>query len=170
MIRQQINNSHSRQSQKGSTLLVSLMLLIVVTLLAIGGTRNTTLEEKMAGNTRDLQLAFQAAEAALREGEDTLQVANLPPFNNTNGYYEPDTELWKNVDWDPANNDVIGVATPVPGVYTQPSFYIEEMPGTTTGGGKEAGSALTIGTYRITAHGVGGSPTSEVILQVTFRR
>ena len=51
--------------------------------------QTTTMEEKMAGNMRDRNLAFQAAEAALRTGEGYLQNTSiLPTFNNTNGVYQ----------------------------------------------------------------------------------
>jgi type IV pilus assembly protein PilX len=48
-----------------------------VTLLALGGARTAQLEEKMAANGYDRNLAFQAAEAALREAE-TYVAANKP--------------------------------------------------------------------------------------------
>ena len=155
--------------QTGAALIVSLLLLIVVTILGISGMRSTTLEEKMASNMHDVQLAFHAAESALREGEGKLQLPTLPAFNDTNGYYQPDALLWQTIDWDPANGDVIAVNTSYD-VAEQPSFYIEEMPATSFGGSIEAGASLTTGTYRITARGVGGSSTSQVILQETFRR
>ena len=56
-------------SQRGVALAVSLILLIIVTLLALSNLQTVTLEEKMTAATYDRQLAFQAAEAALREGE-----------------------------------------------------------------------------------------------------
>lgn len=158
------------RTQSGIALIVSLLLLVVITLLGITGMRNTTLEEKMAGNMRDHQLAFHAAESALRDAESKLQAVTLPNFNNTNGYYQPDTTIWKTVDWNPANNGAIAVSTTIPGVAEQPSYYLEEMPATNMGGSLEAGAALNVGTYRITARAVGGSATSEVILQETFRR
>jgi len=58
-----------RHSQRGVALAVSLILLIIVTLLALSNLQSVTLEEKMTAATYDRQLAFQAAEAALREGE-----------------------------------------------------------------------------------------------------
>jgi len=56
--------------QQGSTLVISLMILVVMTLIGLTGIATSTLEEKMAGNTRDQAVAFQAAEAALRNGEN----------------------------------------------------------------------------------------------------
>lgn len=169
------------RKQAGVALIVSMLLLVVITLLGITGMRNTTLEEKMAGNVRDTQMAFNAAEAALRNSESLLQVATLPAFVNsdtngdgvvdgTGGYYQPKTSLWKIIDWDPANNEVLASTVAIPDLAAQPSLYIEEMPATSMGGSLEAGAALNVGTYRITVRAVGGSATSEVILQETFRR
>ncbi|QPK64185.1 pilus assembly protein [Methylomonas sp. LL1] len=56
-------------AQQGVALFVSLMMLILVTLIGVAGVRMVSLEEKMAGNSYDRNLAFQAAEAALREAE-----------------------------------------------------------------------------------------------------
>jgi type IV pilus assembly protein PilX len=50
-------------------LITSLVLLLALTLLGLAAMQNTALEERMAGNLRSESLAFQSAEAALREGE-----------------------------------------------------------------------------------------------------
>jgi type IV pilus assembly protein PilX len=55
--------------QRGVTLVVVLILLLVVTMIALASLRGTLMEERMSSNVRDRSLAFQAAEAALREGE-----------------------------------------------------------------------------------------------------
>jgi type IV pilus assembly protein PilX len=55
--------------QRGSTLVVSLMFLLVTTLIATGVWRLAMQQERMAGNERDYQIAFEAAEAALRDAE-----------------------------------------------------------------------------------------------------
>ncbi len=61
---------HTRKvSQHGAALVVSLILLLIVTLIGISGMQSTVLQEKMSGNFKDKNSAFQAAEAALREGE-----------------------------------------------------------------------------------------------------
>lgn len=184
----QLLSSIKRKRQKGAVLIVSMLLLIIMTLLGLSSMRNTTLEEKMAGNSRDIQLAFNAAEAALRQAETYLQVASLPPFVNISfdtdgnhtggvgGYYQADTTIWKNIDWSDVDDGsgtgmVLSVsATPLQGVAAQPAVYIEEMPAILTGGSLEAGTPLTTGMYRITARGVGGSNTAVAILQATFRR
>ncbi|PJI46436.1 MAG: pilus assembly protein PilX [Pseudomonas sp.] len=59
------------QAERGAVLLVSLVMLVLLTLIGLAGMRMVQLEERMAGNLRDRQMAFQAAEAALRAGEAT---------------------------------------------------------------------------------------------------
>lgn len=60
----------SFRHEHGAVLLVSLVMLLLLTLIGLAGMRMVQLEERMAGNLRDRQTAFQAAEAALRAGEE----------------------------------------------------------------------------------------------------
>lgn len=55
--------------QQGSVLIVALIMLLLLTMIGLASMRDTSLQEAMAGNTRDSSLALQAAEAALRKGE-----------------------------------------------------------------------------------------------------
>lgn len=61
------------QRQNGAILVVSLLLLLVMTALALSASNSTRLQERMAGNARDVELAFQGSEAGLRESEVDLQ-------------------------------------------------------------------------------------------------
>jgi type IV pilus assembly protein PilX len=87
-------NTHASiigRKQDGAVLITALLLLLVMTLLGLSGARTTTLEEKMAGNMRDRHRAFQAAEAALREGErlvenHTFTLAELQNDSCTGSY------------------------------------------------------------------------------------
>lgn len=69
--------AHTRQ--RGNTLLVVLVLLLVMTLLALASLRIGNLEERMTANLFDRGLAFQATEAALREGEALARSSSTPP-------------------------------------------------------------------------------------------
>jgi len=62
-----------KRSQQGAVLAVSLILLVLITLLGLSGIRTVSLEEKMAANSYDRNIAFQSAEAALREGEQYVE-------------------------------------------------------------------------------------------------
>jgi type IV pilus assembly protein PilX len=59
----------NRRGQRGAILIIALMFLVVLTMLALTTMSGITLEERMAGQYRDLNVAFQAAEAGLRDAE-----------------------------------------------------------------------------------------------------
>ncbi|CAN5879900.1 N/A [soil metagenome] len=63
-----------RQKQRGFVLAVSMIFLVIMTVLAITAIRRTTLDEKVAGNLRGQNVAFQAAEKALRYCESVLEL------------------------------------------------------------------------------------------------
>ncbi len=62
-----------RARQRGATLVIVLILLLVMTVLGVASMRGVLLEERMSANMLDRSYAFQAAEAALREGEALAQ-------------------------------------------------------------------------------------------------
>lgn len=72
---------HYINRQKGSVLLMSLMLLIVVTLLTFSVTQTVLLQEKMTNNDRDAALTLQVAEAALLAGEARIKTLTLADFD-----------------------------------------------------------------------------------------
>lgn len=64
--------------QRGATLIVALILLAIVTLVGAAGMRGTSLEMKMIASARDRSMAFEAAEATLRQAEAELIASALP--------------------------------------------------------------------------------------------
>jgi len=68
-----------RREQRGNTLLVVLILLLIMTLLGLASLRGAMLEERMTGNQFERSLVFQAVEAALREGEAVAMALPAPP-------------------------------------------------------------------------------------------
>ena len=55
----------SRRDQRGMALLVAVILLVVMSLVGLAAIRDTILQQRMAINQYDRELAFQSAEAAL---------------------------------------------------------------------------------------------------------
>jgi type IV pilus assembly protein PilX len=53
-------------------LVVALVLLVVATIIGLAGIRGTSLQERMSANMYDRSLAFQRAEAALRDAERAI--------------------------------------------------------------------------------------------------
>lgn len=170
----------ARQKQGGAVLIVSLVILMIITMLAVGSMQNTILEEKMAGNTSDRNLAFQSTESAVREAEVFIEgIASLGNFGDTGGlrgrtavepgFYDPNT-------WSDTSN-YIEAQTDF-GSYVSPRYYIKHKTTVTgtegalnmSGYGDNKGTGdVTI--FRITARGTGGSADSaEVILRTQYGR
>jgi type IV pilus assembly protein PilX len=66
---QSITSSMIRRSQAGASMLMVLMILAVVSLLGVAGVQISLMSERGARNDRDMQLAWQGAEAALIDAE-----------------------------------------------------------------------------------------------------
>lgn len=65
-------------SQQGATLFVALIILLIITLLALSGARETSLESRMTGNLIEQQDLLNLSEATLREGERSLTQGSSP--------------------------------------------------------------------------------------------
>ena len=65
------------KKQKGMVLILVLSLLLALTILGVSSMTTSTLETRMANNFQDRSAAFQAAEAALREGERLVEISNF---------------------------------------------------------------------------------------------
>lgn len=61
-LKQQIT---ARQQQRGAVLVVALVLLTVLTFIAITALNTSSLEEKMASNTQEVNQAFQVADSGV---------------------------------------------------------------------------------------------------------
>ena len=164
----------SLRQQQGVALFVSLMLLIVMTLIGVTGMQTTVLEERMAGHYKDRNLAFQAAEATLRDAEQFLRDQTLmPTFDGTNGFYQPVTtgvDHWDQIDWYDTSQSA-QYSTTMQYVAGQPRYIVEELPAIVEEGDSlEVGTATTSRYYRITGRASGGTNTAVVSLQSVYKR
>lgn len=62
-------NAAFRQSQQGAVLIVALIMLVVVTLLAVGSMRSVTLETRLTAHRAHTTQLVNSADAGLREAE-----------------------------------------------------------------------------------------------------
>lgn len=118
--------TRSSNSQRGATLVVVLILLLLMTLLGLASLRGTILEERMTANLLDRGMAFQVAEAGLREAEALLDPQPAFPSSGcTNGLCgTPDpaaTERWLDAGM------VWRTGTVVDASMDPPQFFIENM-------------------------------------------
>lgn len=165
--------------QTGAALAVSLVILLIMTILGVQALKTTMLEEKMAGNYRDKQLAFEAAEAALREAEiwlDTITpTVTVAPFTPdlSNGevwmFSDVMQENIKKEAWWNSPSGVVEATTNNSQLSSEPKYTIMEQ--------QSLGDTAELGSnaqqpqryfYRVVARGVGGSDNSVVLLQTTF--
>ena len=68
--RRPLRPAQALRRQGGITLLVVLIMVLLVTLAGIAAVRTLVVEERMASNSLDRNLAMQSAERVLREAED----------------------------------------------------------------------------------------------------
>ena len=162
--------------QRGMVLVTALLLLVVVTLLAVGMFRSFGLDEKIAGNVREKQRALSAAETAEQFAEYWLASGNASagiacaagtfpttpqictfatilanptslPWPIGVKYVSPSTALTMNV-----------THTAVPGSYfTAPAFSIAYL-----------GTTSTSTLYQIDAVGYGGSPDTAAVVEAIY--
>ena len=170
----------SRRKQQGAVLAVTLMILLVVTLLTVSNMQSSVLEEKMAGNNADRNVAFQAAESGLREAEVFLEsIVSLGEFQGNAGLFgRTDAEPSFNTGGTWSDSAYHVVAQTDFGTYERPRYFIKNM--TTVEGavgalnmsgyGDNKGTGdITI--FNITARGTGGGQdTAEVILRTFYGR
>ena len=83
-----IRSGPAPRAQRGVALIIGLVLLAIMSMLGISMMSATSLETMMAGGTRELSIAFQAAEAALRDAEFVIEnkPAESSPFYDSGSF------------------------------------------------------------------------------------
>jgi type IV pilus assembly protein PilX len=186
-------------AQTGAALVVGLIFLVVLTLLGITALKTGILEERMAGNSRDANIAFQAAEAALRDAENDIvghlpngnALANLRPSGRIQGMVGADAACDYGLCCNLSASGLSCTEPPTP-VYLSPGFSGTNTPsiayGQITGAAPAIGGATNplanqpryliepflLGGdghsyYRITARGFGVNPNTQVTLQELYK-
>lgn len=168
--------------QKGSVLIVSLLILVVLTMIGVSSMSSSSLQEKMAGNFRDRQIAFQSAEIALAYAEDHVKdIVSNAVFDDSDGYYEfkhgPSSYNAHDETWWDGTKDYREFPTNISEVRTKPRFVIEyrgdvgsenNTSGNIGDDYNDAGAGGELSTYRITVRGTGLSDSTRVIIQSNF--
>lgn len=80
-----MNTELKPNRQRGAILVIALIMLLLLTIIGLASMRGTSLQESMSGNLRDSNISLQAAEAALRKGEEKVTEKFV---NNTLGTLE----------------------------------------------------------------------------------
>ncbi|HEY0885608.1 MAG TPA: PilX N-terminal domain-containing pilus assembly protein [Ramlibacter sp.] len=159
-----------RPAQSGVTLVMTLIFLVVLAMLGTWAASNNVLQERMAGNTRNRDVALQAAEAALKDAELTIATWRTQTFDGTQGLYAwsaataNDRAYWQ----DPARWTTY--RAPPSGslerVAAAPKYVVEKMPNTPNASDP---SVFDVENYRVTARAVGADASALVILQTIIQ-
>ncbi|MCB1644144.1 MAG: hypothetical protein KDI36_01760 [Pseudomonadales bacterium] len=178
-------NTFNVRQQQGVALFMSLVMLLILTILGLSSVQTTTLQERMARNARDTNLAFQAAESAIKDAEAYIETFNsLADFdaagaNSAGLYYDAaynEAGNWTNVNWT-SGSGYLTAATNITGVADQPKYIVEHVKtviadedklnldniGQDTGSGRAQ-------IFRITVYGTGGTSSAHVMIQSTYGR
>lgn len=166
---------HPTHSQRGTALIISLLLLLVVSLIGVSAVQSNITQERMTANMADQTRAFQAAEAALLDGnawiaeEPDEPVADSAGSQNvsTLGQFRPVGFNWaeKGTEYGAKTS-----AAPLPDLASQPRWFIEQEGAVWD----DLSTARREGRgryyYRISARATGANPGSQSVLQATTSR
>lgn len=154
----------SSLQQRGSALIIALVFLLILTLLGVSAMQGTSQEEKMAGNLRDLNLAFQGAEAVSK-----LCMRNIP-----NNVFSPA----QNPGTDPATfwgnyfanaNPQISYTYLLPGLNQSAMCISEDI--TLSPTANDANCLDTsVNCYRVIGYSVGGTTNAIAIIETKCYR
>lgn len=174
---------HKPDNQQGAVLVISLIMLLLLTLIGVAGMQATTLEENMAGNMRDSNQAFQAAESALKAGETAAATIAptiiCPSAANPIGYYLPydvdcngvpeTTPVWENATIWSDNTKSIPYTGSLSNVSASPHFIIEDLGAQCASATLPCPAADQRHNYRVTARATGATTNAAVMLQSIFQ-
>lgn len=183
-----------RRRPGGFSLPFILLLIVVLGFLALGGMSTGIVQERMAGNQRDQNVALQAAEAALRDAEADIE-ANLSVASafttacatglciapSMSAVTPQSAPRWQSIDWSTqarAYGSVTGAPALVgPGnaaLAAQPRYFVEVLPSLPAGVGHSVCMGCTTTgperarAYRITVRASGVRDSTVVMLQSVY--
>lgn len=171
--------------QKGMVLIVGLVMVLLLTIIGLAAVRGSGMQEIMASNMRDKNIAFQAAESGVRVCENDITPGKALPdpaqfacalssdLNST-----PSTSVTNNeAGWLALSTPLTSMA--LPNVANQPRGVIEKLYFDRASYAALHGSAMGIQAtrnqidydiYRVTVQGVGAADTTQAVLQTTYTR
>jgi type IV pilus assembly protein PilX len=189
---------NSKSREHGAVLIVALLFLVILTMLGVTAMTGTTMEQRMAGNTRDVAVALQSAEAAMRDARRDINSMVLSGAGRN-----PSIHISQFGDG--TGNDNGSCSTTAKGLCRPPAYTATTsalLPSalnidtqTYAQYGQYSGAPQILGVsnqprylieifclpqhgasigavpckfYRITARGYGGNPNSQVTLQEIF--
>jgi type IV pilus assembly protein PilX len=171
-----------RPDERGFILVIGLLFMLVLLLLSAAMFRSYTMQEKIAGNTRDKQRSFEVAQGSLQYAENWL---------NSGAVLTPAACAATTTGLAIGSLSVCDSALAAPATMPWPSWYLYPLlPNaqvSTAGGVTATGDVIyqaqpgmyisligptqdqTAVLYKVTAYGGGGSADTQSVVQSTFQ-
>lgn len=180
-----LHSKTMKQRQAGAVLIVALVMVLLMTIVGVSAIKGSNLQELMAGNVRDKQISFQAAEASLRAAETAVNGINPPNIGGAAiGFMEQLDEgsvssHWRNdfVWFEGSNQFSVLTDMALEMTYEKPRYVVEKLDVTYIPGSDGRAvdllgvqNAPEIMIYRITGRGIGLTENSITYLQSLYRR
>lgn len=186
----QSSTAPHRPAQRGATLIIGMLLLLMMTLLALLTTSETRTDARVTANTLDRALAFQAAESALIAVEGYVRDEALPDGTSIyddslrcffgeyttdgSGNIVPDAPSRDFSTWDATNTcpfddrDILSSLN----LADHPVFVIDQLtPASVRTGDLVVGEAYHAGhdnLFRVTVIAYGRSANTQAVLQTVY--
>ncbi len=179
-----------RNAQQGFSLITALLFMVAALILGVSVVGINAMQERMIGNTKDRELAMQAAEAALRDAEfdisRNLDVASAFTDDCGAGLCTPPSQrgtpsalavqdqpgfAWTDADKVREYGEFTAAAD-FPSVARQPVYVIEKLGSMGLPPGESLLDPTVTGktAYRITARATGARVDTVVVLQSVYSR
>ena len=191
-----LNKMNIPNKQQGAALVVCLIILLVMSVIGVSSVSNSTIQQRMAFNLRQQQLAENAAEHALRAAENylTTTITSKPAidafYNDSNSgtsffmckkirgesYIDalPGWDLTDSSLWASGGNGISVAGLSSESTSRAPRYIIEFVGKAKIDGAREITKASDSNfqnfryNFRITAIGWGVDPNAYAVLQSTF--
>lgn len=171
---------HFLPTQGGTVLVMAMTFLLILSLIGVTSMTTSALEERMAGNMGDKNIAFQTAESALVAAEIWIgSQLNKPVFDpvvTSDGLHLPSTAstpVWDISTGIWSSADLFSYPT-LNNVSAQPAYIIEDLGEVADSGGslvlpanyKATGKNL----FRVTARANGASIATVAMVQSVYEK
>lgn len=193
-----LTSPHAHKVQHGASLIMVLLVLVVVSILGVGGAQIALMGERSARNDSNYQLAWQSAEAALQEAEvdmrtGTRQGLFAPNIKNafldgcgssgtSKGLCNPSLAgkpVWLSADFTSNSSPAAEFGEFTSRAFSsgnvgiqpakKPRYLIEVLDDPDVGGSLKAGTQKKY-IYRVTSMGFGPRDDVQAVMQMIFRK
>ena len=163
--------------QRGVALIVGLLFLLILTVLGLSASQGSIMQERMAGNVADANVAFQQAERTLRRVEQRVVqhimggaggLGYMPPTWNETGMERNDCTM-SGFDWGAASWRTDAATGGEFFVVDLSDYMVGSMPyGSSCRPPADSGGAAAGEYYLMAARGEGLTGTTESVVQSIF--